>query len=210
MIARGTLYNKKCATLAEAAEHYGVDVRTIKATIAKYPDFPFERIGAQRNKYIFDFDEVDFWLKTPDNDWWRGTREPHVKTERLEKNIAAAATFDPPLNSPQPSGLPETIKIQREELKQRENKSTVQTALLQLELDKKRGLLVDREEVVTFFSMKMATLAKQLELLPNLIGKKMGLNDETIRLFRDHLDEARHAMAADNKGYFANTDQAGA
>lgn len=194
--------------LSETAAHYKLDPKTIKATIAMHEDFPCIKTGGYKNGWTLDIDAIDKWLKT--NEWYYG---PNGKVMTLRRMIAEGKEAPAAVETkPEPEveeNVPAGIKSIRKEQGMRESKSKVQTELLQLELDKKRGLLVDREEVVAVFSYKMARFAKQHELIPNLIGKKMGLSDETIRLLRDHLDEARRALLKDDEGYFAQMAQYG-
>lgn len=169
-------------SMSKASKNYGVNRDTIRATIAKYDHFPIIKDG----KFLkFDLDAIDEWLGQ--NDWWRGTREQQSPDE----------------------DVPDIIKKLRGAQNQKEGKTQVQTELLQLELDKKRGLLVEREAVVAVFSYKMARFAKQHELIPNLVGKKTGMTDAQIRLLRDHLDEARKALLKDDEGFFEQMDRYG-
>lgn len=166
----------RSGNLLQTAKHYGVDRKTLRATIAHEPEFPREKNGGG-NTFKFYWDTIDDWLKT--NDWYRGEREPR---------------------SEEPSeDLPQNIQKIRSDQLTKNSKSVVQTKLLELEYDKRRGVLVEREVIVGHMITVVARLAKQLELLPNLIGKKTGATDEQIRMWRDHLDQVRNAFVNDGE-----------
>jgi hypothetical protein len=89
-------------------------------------------------------------------------------------------------------------------------KEKVQTDLLQLEYDTKSGKMVEKQEVIKYFSTKMANLAKNLEYMPIVLGKKMDLAPEIIEEMRKMIDEMRHALMHDDSSYFTGAyDSAG-
>ena len=100
----------------------------------------------------------------------------------------------------------DSISKLKDTMQKRNAKAEVQTALLQLELDKKRGRLVDRDDVVNEFAPIIATLAKGLEIMPNLIGKRHGLTDACIRDIRDHIDQLREGLVRSAKNGILSDD----
>ena len=189
------------------AELHNIDKNLVRRTIAESPDFPY--IAPPENNpragYQFDTELVDSWLLL--NDWARGNTQyrPDIHDrlakeaeEKLEKQAKAGLV---------PANLPESVRRMVKIKEEKNKKSDVQTALLQLELDKKRGRLVDRDEVVMEFAPKIARLAKGLELFPNLFGKRFGLDDEQIRQMRDYMDELRAALTRDDGGILSESYQ---
>lgn len=177
--------------MSQVAESYNISRGLIHKTIADNPDFPYTPPPPENVRwgYRFDSAQVDQWLLT--HDWSRGNPayNPHIqerleqeRMEKRQKQIAAGIM---------PDDDSEATKNVRNKRNGKTNKNDVQTALLQLELDKKRGRLVDRDDVINELSPVVAALAKQIEMWPNQIGKKLGFSDQAIRLFRDHVDEAR-------------------
>lgn len=177
-------------TMEQTGVHYNISRVLIKKTIADNPDFPYTPPPPENVRwgYRFDSNEVDNWLLT--HEWARGNPayNPHIQErlerERTEKRAAQISAGITPDDS-------EAVINVRNKRNGKTNKNDVQTALLQLELDKKRGRLVDRDDVINELSPVVAALAKQIEMWPNQIGKKLGFTDEAIRVFRDHMDEAR-------------------
>lgn len=177
-------------TMSQLAESYNISRVLIHKTIADNPEFPYTPPPPENVRwgYRFDSAEVDKWLLT--HEWARGNPAYHPeirerldqeRMEKRQKQIAAGITPDDS----------EATKNIRNKRNGKTNKNEVQTALLQLELDKRRGRLVDRDDVINELSPVVAALAKQIEMWPNQIGKKLGFSDEAIRTFRDHVDEAR-------------------
>jgi hypothetical protein len=172
-------------SLGELEKIYGVDRKIIRKTIAENIDFPPGNSNYDKLKYAFHRHEIDLWLQT--HTWAYGKQEAGTKHgfgAQAKRDLAAG-------NSAGPRLLPPSIQKYIDKDKDKSTKSQVQTALLQLELDKKRGRLVDRDDVINELAPVVVALAKQLEMLPNLIGKKFGYTDEAIRFLRDYLDQAR-------------------
>jgi hypothetical protein len=170
--------------LLQTAKHFNVDRKTIRSTIAKYKNFPCRK-NPDNGRTEFDWKKISDWIDEG-NDWWRG--------ERVQ---------------PDKEDLPDNIKRLRKEINSKDSKSAVQTKLLQLEYDKKRGVLVEREEIISRMIILISRVAKQMEMMPNLIGKKMGLPNETIELFRLHMDQAREALVNDSETAFSKDEMAG-
>lgn len=181
--------------LLQLSEHFGVDRSTIRATVARHVDFPRMKVGGTKNGWSFNLIDVEKWLEM--NTWYRGTRDPSIRA--LRRAINGGKEGDE---------IPLSAAKIRDDLLQRDTKNSIQTKLLQLELDKKNGVLVNREEIVGRMSIIVSRLAKQLEMVPNLIGKRTGATDEQIKLWRDHLDMVRNAFVNDSKTVFA-TDEVG-
>jgi len=177
-------------SLLEASDRYGVDRKTIRATVARYIDFPRVKTGGTKHGWEFNWEHVDEWLKK--NTWYRGERQPTASALKRQINVGTKE-----------DDLPLSAQKIREDLLSRDNKGVVQTKLLQLELDKKMGVLVEREDIIGRMSVLVARLAKQLDMMPNLIGKKMGLPDDVIRMLRDNMDQARSAFVNDSEAIFA-------
>lgn len=187
-------------SMEKLSEIHNISRVLIKKTIANFPDFPYIAATSMGpgNGYKFDTEKVEKWLLT--NDWARGNTQyrpdihPRLEREaeeKREKQIAAGLDPD--------DYVPASIQKYRDAAKAKNSKSDVQTQLLQLELDKKRGDLVRRDDVINEFAPMISTLAKGLEIMPNLIGKRHGLSDAVIRDIRDHLDQLREALVRSSK-----------
>ena len=172
---------QRVGNLLQTAEHYGIDRKTLRATVARYPKFPRRKVGGTKHGWELDWDEIDEWLKK--NSWYRGRRAPSMRS-RINRGD-------------DPNELPLDIQKIRKGILAKDTKEDIQTKLLRLEYDKKRGVLVERAEIVGSMAIIVARLAKQLELMPNLIGKKTGATDEQIRMWRDVMDQARNAFVND-------------
>lgn len=192
--------------MAQLANHYKIDRKLVRRTIAEHESFPYT--PAPENNpgagHRFDLGQVESWLLI--NDWSRGNTSynPHI-ADRLEAEAEekahkqAAAGILP---------VPASIQSIRDKSKQKSNKADVQTALLQLELDRKRGRLVDRDEVIAEFAPKISRLAKGLELFPNRFGRKFNLTDAQIREVREYFDELRLALTRDEGGILSENYEA--
>ena len=143
--------------------------------LSRYPDFPVVSRGIGREGYKFDIEAV--------NEWRNRTGLLGIRSATLGTDEAAR---------------------KREYRESRERLENVKTQLLQLELDKKRGYLVDRDDVISEFAPKVVRLANQLEMLPRMLGKKFGLSNEMILCVRDYLDQARLAFVRDDTGFFSD------
>ncbi len=191
-------------SMRQLAEHYKIDKNLVRKTIAENEDFPYtpapENNPAAGHK--FDLEAVESWLLL--HDWARGNSNyrPDIherldaeSEEKMKKQIAAGI-------------VPASVQKLRDNQKSKTNKSDVQTQLLQLELDKRRGRLIDRDEVIAEFAPKISRLAKGLELFPNQFGKKFNLNDEQIRQVRDYVDQLRMDLTRDTGGILSENYEA--
>jgi hypothetical protein len=174
--------------------------------MAERNDFPQPSCDS-RGHYSFDEQKVDDWLLL--NDWSRGNiaHNPHIidriVRETEEKRMRLEALGEPP-NQGSAEKLPPSVQKMRDVMEQKTAKGRIQTELLQLEFDKKKGLLVSRSEVIQEFAPKIARLAKGLEMMPNLFGKKWGLDDKKIKELRDYMDELRFALSRDDGGILSD------
>lgn len=87
-------------------------------------------------------------------------------------------------------------------IKQSERKSKIQTDLLELELKKKMGELVDRQQVVSHLSTKLAQFGKRMDLLPAMIGRKCTLAPAVIEEIRKYLNDAREALIREDNNFW--------
>lgn len=183
------------------ARKYNLNRKIVVKTMADNPDFPAnippEYRAGDREGFRCDEKKVEEWLLTHSWSYGDPKYKPHM-AERIEreaeeqrqKQIAAG------INPNAASKLVQTVLNERAG---KNNKSEVQTALLQLELDKKRGNLVQRDDVINHFAPRIAMLAKSLEMIPNSIGKRHGLSDEAIRDLRDDFDRIRETLCLSMK-----------
>lgn len=173
---------KTYATMEEAGIHCGVSDTTIRDYVKRYPDLPVHRkgTGGKKNGYQFDLDDLDRWREKNNLLNW----SPRM----LAGEGAQSQNNDP--NMPQ---RPTSTKDRR---------ALIQTELLQIELDKEKGLLVDRAEVIKACSTIFARLARQLDLIPGSIGRELSLVPELVELLRDKLDKARIAICKNDKGFW--------
>lgn len=85
-------------------------------------------------------------------------------------------------------------------------KSQLQEALLEIEVQKLRGELLNRAEVTTHLRTKFAQFAKFLDLLPSMAGRAAGCTPEQIEILRDKFEEGRKALIRDDWGFFVAPD----
>lgn len=72
-----------------------------------------------------------------------------------------------------------------------------QTELLNMQLEERRGNLVERDEIIRACATAVANLAKFHDLLPMRLAKKMDLSKEVIIAFQKELDTARDQFVAE-------------
>ena len=195
----------KKLNIMTVAQTYNINRILVRKTISEYADFP---IHHERERVYFYREEIDEWLKT--HVWaWGVKRIAPSTAERVEKELSAVENN---ILDGIPDGeervLPPSIQRIRDEKEAKGSKAQVQTALLQLELDKKRGQLCNRDDVISHFAPRIAMLAKGLEMIPNLVGKKLGLSDAVIREMRDQIDRHRENLTGCMKDGIMSDDYA--
>jgi hypothetical protein len=196
-------------TMTEAGAHYKVDKKLIRRTISEFPDFPYTPAppGRAYEGHKFNTDAVDSWLLI--NHWARGDAAYHPEIEpRLAREAAEKIQKQIEAGILPTEYVPPSVQKMRDKEQSKNKKSDVQTALLQLELDKRRGKLIDRDEVIAEFAPKISRLAKGLELFANKFGKKFNLTDPQIREVRDYVDELRLDLTRDDGGILSDEYEA--
>lgn len=170
---------KKYSTIEDAAAHCGVRAATFREYMKRYSDFPVHSKGGggPGRGYEIDLDDLDRWREQYNRLNWT---PPHF-------------TGEPPLEDGVPIQRPVAIK---------DRKAAIQTDLLQIELDKERGLLIDRAEVVKAFSTIVARVAKQMDMMPGHIGRELNWPAEAVELLRTQIDKCRVAIAKNDQGFW--------
>lgn len=182
----------RVAGLLAMEKHYAVDRNIIKRAMAHTDDFPFWKDGPA---FVIETNDVDRWLELHGG-WGVGDQSKVTKTQQTDPEFSKIHGV--PVVPADPRDTPSLQKL-REKTSGRGDKSHVQTQLLQLELDKKRGNLVPRDLVVNTFAPIFATFAKEVELIPNSIGRELGLSDDVILAIRERLDRARENLVRASK-----------
>jgi hypothetical protein len=167
----------KYVTLREAAEHCRVGHNTFRNYIDRYPDMPIHRRGVGRDGYQIDLKELDKW--------------------REENNLL---NFKPRILSARTG---EGKQGDLPGLSDERRKQKLEADLLQLKYDREMEKVVDRDEIIKFLSTRISQLAKRLDAMPTIIGKKAGLAPEVVEKIRRYADDCRFAMITDDNGYFS-------
>lgn len=169
---------KKLHSLEEAALHCKVTARTLKLYMEKYPDLVASAVkargtGHKSNGWQIDLVALDTWRR---------------KTGFLvTDDIGPMGEFGTTRRR-----IPET-----------ERRARLQSEMLEMEIAQKRGNLIDKTEVISKMRTAFARLAKRLDLLPNIVGRKCELSPEVVEVMRNELDGARRSLALDSDEYFS-------
>lgn len=164
---------KEYATIGRAAAHCGVSDTTFRSFMIRHPDMPIEKRSVRNGGYEIDLDLLDKYRE---------------KNDVL--NWTPVAPVLPAGQNPSKSSW------------SKDKKAQIQTELLQIELDEKLARLVPSEDVIKYFSTKMAQLAKKIDLFPAMLGCRLGFEPDVIEEVRKFSDEWRIAVVADNEGFF--------
>lgn len=78
----------------------------------------------------------------------------------------------------------------------------LQAEMIRMQLAERRGLLVERADVVKLISTKFAEFAKNLDRLPMLLAAQLKWKPAEIEAFRSCLDTAREALVRGDDGFF--------
>lgn len=174
---------KRYVNIDEAAKYCGVTGQAVRKHIIADHGFPVESKGSggKWGGYKIDIEKLDEWRKNNNLLNWTGPR--------------FAGQQNPPADQTDP--------LTTRPLAMKDRKNQIQTDLLQLELDKAQGLLIDRAEVTKTFSTILARVAKLLDLFPAAFGRKMNFDAGTVEEIRKFHDSMRNLIAQGGDGLWS-------
>ena len=75
-----------------------------------------------------------------------------------------------------------------------EERVAAQTDILRMQIEERRGNLMPKDHVQREANMIMAALGKELDTMPERLGRKVGLSRELINLWKKELKVYRESM----------------
>ena len=159
---------QKYASLADAARHCKVTDRTLKTYFEKYPDLAQCALRARGTRgadsWQIDLEALDGWRRRSGMLLFNDVQLP-----------GEGGTAARPITA-------------------QERRASLQSEMLEITLQEKKGNLYDKTEVTLKLRTAMAHFAKTLDNLPQNMGRELGWDGDAIEKMRDSLDVARRTM----------------